>query len=171
MKNWDNGVSIKWCSGLSVVAFALIASVACAVSVESAPMQSRWSELRHLFAQSLDCDCEVRARISVGRSLTVVQADTTKKGNGSVTIGNLKLRLFDVHNDGEIFENDVLKVDSVDLDDNGLNDLVVSGIVVFTGEKESDSVLRKQVLAIYMQIKPDIYVERFTNSIARIKLD
>src|SRR4029079_17100174 len=44
--------------------------------------------------------------------------EVTAKGNGSLRIGNLNLKVFDSHDDGSYYENGLLNIDFSDLDGN-----------------------------------------------------
>ncbi|MFK5947351.1 MAG: hypothetical protein QM500_01110 [Methylococcales bacterium] len=67
------------------------------------------------------------------------ELQATSKGNGTLKIHNLYLRIFDQHDDGIIYENNLLNIDLKDLNGNGYNELIISGVLKHTGEKETDS--------------------------------
>lgn len=50
----------------------------------------------------------------------------------------MKLRIFDQHDDGIVYENNALSIDLKDLNGNGFNELIITGILKYTGDKETD---------------------------------
>jgi hypothetical protein len=79
----------------------------------------------------------------------VARIEVSAKGNGSLRIANLDLKVFDGHEDGAYYEHEMLNIDFSDIDDDGERELVISGIVCFTDEK-GDKVLRREaVVFIY----------------------
>jgi hypothetical protein len=80
--------------------------------------------------------------------------EVTAKGNGSLRLGNLNLRIFDSHNDGQFFENGMLDVDFSDLDGDERSEVIISGIVCFTDES-GDTVLRREALVFIYSLQAD----------------
>ena len=76
--------------------------------------------------------------------------DITPKGNGWLNIANLRLRIFKEHNDGQVFDPPLLHVEFVDITNDGYKDLVIFGIIRYTGEKETDPQTTEPVAAIYI---------------------
>ena len=74
---------------------------------------------------------------AIGHGVTEhAKIEVTAKGNGFLEMGNLDLRVFKEHNNGSLFEGGLLHVEFVDLTGSGYKDLVISGVVRYTGEKE-----------------------------------
>jgi hypothetical protein len=94
---------------------------------------------------------EVVMAAGVKMSATI---EVTAKGNGSLRIGNLNLRIFDSHNDGSYYEGEMLGVDFADLDGDGKRELVISGIVCLTDEK-GDKVLRREAVVFIYALQPN----------------
>src|SRR5947209_2083767 len=67
-----------------------------------------------------------------------VTIDVTAKGNGLMRVLNLTLKVFDTCDDGQVYVDGLLHVEFVDLKGTGYKDLVITGTVVHTGEKETD---------------------------------
>ena len=84
----------------------------------------------------------------------VAKIEVSAKGNGSLQIANLNLKIFDDHNDGVYYENEMLNVDFFDIDGDGKREMVVSGIVCFTDEK-GDKVLRREAVVFIYALQAD----------------
>ena len=59
------------------------------------------------------------------------------KGNGSLSISNLRLKIFDNHDNGMIYGEDDASITLVDLDGDKIKELLVSGVLIHTGENET----------------------------------
>jgi len=64
----------------------------------------------------------------------------TSKGNGTILVHNLLIRIFDQHDDGVIYKNNLLNITTKDLTGNHIKEIILNGIVAYTGEKETDPV-------------------------------
>jgi len=73
----------------------------------------------------------------------------TNKGNGSITIHNLHLRLFDQHDDGVVYEGNSLKLDLKDITGDNINELIISGIIKYTGDDEAEPASYEPFTQIY----------------------
>ena len=62
--------------------------------------------------------------------------EITTKGNGFISLPGLNIRIYDSHDDGLVFENNLLKCEWKDADDDGFLDLVVSGSSIRTGDDD-----------------------------------
>ncbi|MDH5628682.1 MAG: hypothetical protein OEY96_00875 [Gammaproteobacteria bacterium] len=82
-------------------------------------------------------DKVVNVEIGNGKSVELI-FNKTSKGNGSMYLENsFFLHLWDVHDEGYYFKNDYLKSDLIDISGDGFKEIVISGIVIQTGEKEN----------------------------------
>ena len=91
--------------------------------------------------------CRGQADIGAGLKLPFVLA-VTNKGNGGLEIANLKLRIFDDHDDGLIYDGSLLNAEIVSLDDTDNKYLIISGTAIHTGDKGNER-LPESVLFIY----------------------
>jgi hypothetical protein len=97
-----------------------------------------------------------------------VTIEVTAKGNGNMRIGNLDLKVFDEHNDGTYYENGLLSIEFPDINRDGKRQMVVSGIVCFTGEK-GEKVLRREAIVYIYALQPDrTFKEVYRNTKFRI---
>lgn len=124
-------------------AIALLFSSTCA-SVIASPVV-----LTGHFKKSLDERRPVTLMISFPQGVALQgTVEATDKGNGTLTLGELSLRLQDLHDDGLIYAGDgVLQLDTIDV---GRPALIVSGIALRTGEKENDPQVPQAVSAVYV---------------------
>jgi hypothetical protein len=74
----------------------------------------------------------------------------TSKGNGSLEIGGLSIRIYDAHEDGVTFENFLLSTNIYDINGDGYLDLEVSGNAVITDEETEETVAKKPVKAQFI---------------------
>ena len=108
--------------------FLLMYSAIASVHAESISKQMK--ELEH------GTEKEIVIKVSQSNVLKVV-LDKTMKGNGTLLLGNYSLlRIYDTHNDGYYYMDDVLNIELTDVTGNGFNELVISGVAVQTDEKE-----------------------------------
>ena len=99
------------------------------------------STLGGLFQQLVNKSSQVNRSVALNKRFKFVsQLEGTSKGNGTLTIHNLNLRLYDQHDDGVVYEGGSLRFDLKDLTGNGINELIVTGILKYTGETETDPV-------------------------------
>ena len=75
----------------------------------------------------------------------------TSKGNGSMKIANLKmLKVYDDHMDGNVYENGLFDIDFIDLNADRYKDMVISGNVIYTDEKDEKTIFIEPVVFIYL---------------------
>jgi len=99
------------------------------------------STLGGLFQQLVNKSSQVNRSIALNKHFKFVsQLEGTSKGNGTLKIHNLNLRLYDQHDDGVVYEGGSLKLDLKDLTGNGISELIVTGILKYTGDTETDPV-------------------------------
>ena len=77
--------------------------------------------------------------IDIGHGVTFdVLLGQSSKGNGSIELANLWLRIYDIHDDGYLYANKALNVTFIDMNGDSYLDLVVEGPVIVTGDKGDD---------------------------------
>lgn len=130
-------------------AFALIVGgVGCVGFV--APARAAEVDVKTLFSQADQNGGVRRLSLKLG-PLTVedVVFDVTRRGNGTVSIPSLTLKLFDQHDDGLVYRDGVLRLDAVQMYRDAPLSLIVSGIVRRTGEKENGPVTDEAITFVY----------------------
>jgi hypothetical protein len=94
-----------------------------------------------------------RGRIVRGR------IDVTTKGNGQLHILNISPSIVDDHDDGDLFEGQMLRVSAVDVDGDGRRDLVLFGTRIVTDD-DGHAVSRHNVAAVFtFRPEDDRFVE------------
>ena len=89
--------------------------------------------------------------IEVGTEADITAVvDVTARGNGILAFANLKLKVLDEHDDGLIYVGGLLYVEFVDVSEDGFKDVVITGTIANTGEKETDRVTYSTVTSIYV---------------------
>jgi len=76
--------------------------------------------------------------------------DVTVRRNGTLRVGNLKLRVLDEYDDGKVYVGGLLHVEFIDVTGDGFKDLVITGTVIHTGEKETEPRSYETVTSIYV---------------------
>lgn len=66
------------------------------------------------------------------------ELQTTSKGNGGIYFGKSHIRHYDCHDDCTIYESGFLSLRLRDLNGDGVREVILSGCLTFTGEKEYD---------------------------------
>lgn len=61
----------------------------------------------------------------------------TDKGNGVLKVGGLALRIYDVYDDGVIYAGGLASIHLVDLDRDGVKEILISITVIYTDEKSA----------------------------------
>ncbi len=136
-------VKTAYCGRFVDLGYTVLASVlatpsaACECSAHELDRYVTRGELIGL----LDTDRVLSKSVCIGRRRSLAMIfEGTSKGNGTLRLANLHLRIVDQHDDGAVYENSILRVAFEDSNADGYCDLVVSGTVRLTGEKESDPV-------------------------------
>src|SRR5215831_13504459 len=115
-------------AGLQVflgIVFLTLTSVAFAAPSE----RIRASDL-HRPADGMQGEMEFQKDIQVTKDIKMpVRIEVTAKGNGSLRVGNLELKVYDDHNDGIYYEGGLLDIDFCDLDGDGKRAMIISGII------------------------------------------
>jgi hypothetical protein len=76
--------------------------------------------------------------------------ESTSKGNGVLTLKNLKLRVYDEHQDLITFEGNYLKLEWLSAENGKVNGLVVSGIANIY-EEDGEKVVRREPIACFFR--------------------
>jgi len=94
-------------------------------------------------------EMEWKKVIHIGHNLSYPASIlVTNKGNGILEFANLKLHVYDGHDDGRYFDGGLAHVEFVDLNDDGYKDIVVTAAVVYTDEKDK-IIATKPALFVY----------------------
>lgn len=89
-------------------------------------------------------------KITLSDNLSIpITFDTTSKGNGTINLNGLLLRVFDQHDDGIVYKNYYLNMEVKDINTDGINELIFTGELKHTGEKETDPVHFEAITTIY----------------------
>lgn len=132
---------------LIIVSLILITSCASATEVQ---VQERLSSFYRFQGEASDSGIVQSVPLQIGKNLTLDAAiEKTAKGNGTVQIGNLLLRIYDVHDDGLVYENELLDLGLADLDGDSIKEVIISGVLKLTGEEAGDPVSYTSVTQIY----------------------
>jgi len=130
----------KWLKNLSIAAIGVI-TLATSIFACSEPDDKILvnSSLNNLFTQLINNNSQTQRILKLGNNLQFnVTLNSTPKGNGTLKIHNLNLRIFDQHDDGLVYEGGLLKIDFKDLNNDKLNEIIITGILKYTGDNESD---------------------------------
>jgi hypothetical protein len=93
----------------------------------------------------------LQTTIDVGPGMTLdAVVEVTAKGNGVLSIANLRLRVVDEHDDGIVYKDGWAHTEFVDLNNDGWKDLVVLGSLVRTREAASESPGGEPFVFIYL---------------------
>ncbi len=84
----------------------------------------------------------------------VADYDLTSKGNGCLTVGDTMIKIYDIYQDCHVFEGDLLNERLIDLDGDGVREIIVYGIDDETGEKDDIVIRRTPIMSIW-KLKPD----------------
>jgi len=126
--------------GVTIIGFIVLAVSTFACSALGDKMFVS-SSLGELFTQLVNNNSQTQRTLKLNNDLQFnVILEGTSKGNGTLKIHNLNLRIFDQHDDGIVYEGDVFNVDFKDLNDDKLNEIIITGILKHTGDNESDPV-------------------------------
>ena len=99
------------------------------------------SESNSLFEQLIQSNKPTFRLLSLNDNVSFkTKLEGTKKGNGTILIHNLLIRIFDQHDDGIIYKNETLSITTKDVTGNNIKEIILNGIVAYTGEKETDPI-------------------------------
>jgi predicted enzyme involved in methoxymalonyl-ACP biosynthesis len=85
--------------------------------------------------------------------LTNARIEVTSKGNGTLEVLNLSLRIYDSHDDTGVYKDQMLLIEFTDLNEDGYLDLMVTGIYHVTPEQR-DGVLEEHVVVFMCHFEP-----------------
>jgi hypothetical protein len=130
----------------------LFASLACC-AVALSQVLTR-SELCTDGVQLMPGERRAQRIIEVGPATKLLASvDVTAKGNGILSVGDLRLRVLDEHHDGASYEGGMANVEFADVDRDGWKDLVIVGIANYTDEK-TDAVNAREPFAFIYRYDP-----------------
>ena len=96
--------------------------------------------------------------------IKTVEIEVTSKGNGSMKIGNLYLKVYDTHDDGDFYEGHMLKIEFIDINKDGYKDIILTGIRCKTEEKGNLVVQREGVFLIFLyDFQSDHFVKSYSS--------
>ena len=105
-------------------------------------------KLPNIFNDITYNDKEYISVIRPGKGLILpVEATGTQKGNGTLQIHNVYVRFYDQHDDGLVYRNGILELELKDINNDGVKDVFITGVLKFTGEKENEVASYKNVVA------------------------
>ncbi|MFK7790444.1 MAG: hypothetical protein AB8C95_13240 [Phycisphaeraceae bacterium] len=122
-------------------------------------------------SQSWQGEIEIHKDVVTNASIGV-----TSKGNGTLNVLNLSLRVYDSHDDTNLYKDAMLLVEFTDLNEDGYLDLMVTGIYQVTPEQR-DGVLEEHVVVFMCHFDPKtnafkkIYQQMPMDLEARFKVD
>src|SRR5437899_5551648 len=151
-KNWSRSLrSLKRYSLLSVL--ILLAVQNTAAPSDTVERISR-KDLKPA-KDGMPGEQELTSEVIIAPNIKLVATiEVTSKGNGSLRIANLDLKVFDDHDDGAYYENEMLNIDFSDIDGDGKRELLISGIVCFTDDT-GDKVLRREAVVFIYALQPN----------------
>jgi hypothetical protein len=127
------------------------------------------------FAKADATKSVVTGALDLGSGLKLpVRIETTNQGNGVLTVANLTLRLMDKHDDGLVYGGSgVLRLDIVRLGPGRAPaSVVISGIALHTGDKESDPSVSESIVYVYrVNCAAGTLVRSWRNTDIEIELD
>lgn len=97
------------------------------------------SQLENLINEVAKTSSSKATQIRLSDNLILpAEVAVSPKGNGSLVVSNLELMVYDNHDNGMIYGKEGVSITLTDLDSDGVKEIVISGVLVFTGEEESD---------------------------------
>lgn len=150
-KRFGSFTDLMWASLLSVMLFLVLRTTAAQSASVERLSRKDLKPLKSEFPGEQGLKREITLAPDVKMTATI---EVSNKGNGSLRIGNLNLRTVDDHHDGAYYENEMLDIDFTDLDGDGKREMILSGILCFTNEKD-DKVLRREAIVFIYKLQPD----------------
>lgn len=116
-----------------IVLFSLFFLISCANLVVAEK-----EKLPLFFAQNLqEVNRSVKIKTSEYRAF-LAKVELTSKGNGTIQLGNLLIRVYDQHDDGVLYKDKELDIYLQDLTRDGNRELILTGILTITDEEDSN---------------------------------
>lgn len=95
-----------------------------------------------------------RGEVAIHKDVvTNASIEVTSKGNGTLDILNLSLRVYDSHDDANLYKDRMLLIEFTDLNEDGYLDLMVTGIYQVTPEK-GDGIVEESILVFMCHFDP-----------------
>jgi len=115
---------------------------------------------------------ELVTSINLGKGLKIEAVlDKTVRGNGTLLIGNTLLRIRDLFSDDLVtYHNEYLDVSCKDINADGINELIVSGIIKLSNRESSEVEMKSSVFIYSYSKSENKLVELFKNSPIEIDL-
>ena len=106
---------------------------------------------------------ELKTNIIIGPNVTLpATIEVTARKNGTLKIANLSLKILDEYDDGLLYVGGMLHTEFVDVSGDGYKDLVITGTIAHTGDKEGDPIIYSTVTVIYVfDVKQREFVIKF----------
>lgn len=128
--------------------------------------------LNSIFSQLVNNNAQSLRKIELNKQLHFnIALEGTSKGNGTLKVHNLNLRLFDQHDDGIVYKGGSLNLDLKDLNGDNIKDLIITGILKYTGDDESSPATYEALTQIYTyNCKAGLFKSLYKNSKFSIEL-
>jgi hypothetical protein len=108
-----------------IVGLALLMQACTSVHHEPEAFHIKQSVLHHP-PEGIQGELEWSGDVDLGHGVVEPAiVEVTSKGNGGMTICGQSFRVYDAHNDGEVFEPYMANITFVDVDGDGYRDLVI----------------------------------------------
>lgn len=169
-RNKHFGMKTLFYSSYYRLIFSLVISISS--SCAFADNEYNNNEIEHTIERIINKDKSEYRIITLKTGLSLpINIDATPKGNGTININGLIIRIFDQHDDGTVYENNYLTLDTKDLTGDGIKEILISGILKFTGEKEKDPASYAPILLIYqLDCKSGYIIPLFTTGSSLIEI-
>ncbi len=97
------------------------------------------SQVEALISEAAKSTSSRSIEIKLGDGVTLpAEIAVSHRGNGSLIIENLELMIYDDHDNGMVYSKEGVSITLTDLDSDGVKELIISGVLVYTGEEDSD---------------------------------
>lgn len=118
------------------------------------PQVLHHSELREDARNLIQGEQQLQRVIDVGPGTRErASIEVTSKGNGLLSIGKLRLKVVDGHDDGASYQDEMAHVEFADVDGDGWKDLVIVGIANYTDDK-GDAILKREPFTFIYKYDP-----------------
>lgn len=122
------------------------------------------SQLKALISEAAKSTSSRSTEIKLGDSVTLpAEIVVSPRGNGSLIIGNLELMIYDDHDNGMVYNKESVSIILTDLDGDRIKELVISGVLVYTGEEDLDPKTYSHFVRVY---RYNTAIKKFLNILA-----